>query len=150
LRPMALIVTPGQLARRAHFYQQLSQLVAAGIPIISAFEMLSRNPPERSFHEPLLLLVQRLKNGAAIADSMQQLNSWIPEFDLALIGAGEKSGRLDVVFKLLAQHYDQNALLLRQMLSALAYPMFVLHFAIFLVPFLSWVKGGMSGFMYCV
>ena len=47
-----------------------------------------------------------------------------PPFDIALVQAGEHSGRLDAVFKLLAAYYNDRAALLRQMISDLAYPAF--------------------------
>lgn len=141
---MSLIVTPRQLIQRAQFYQQLSQLTAAGIPIINALGMLARNPPARSFRLPIQQMLDQLSHGETVSGSMHQLGRWVPSFDIALIRAGEQSGRLDAVFKLLARHYDERAALLRQIISDLLYPMFVLHFAIFVFPFIDWFKGGVS------
>ncbi|MDB6021239.1 MAG: Type secretion system domain [Pedosphaera sp.] len=141
---MPLIVTPRQFNQRAQFYQQLSQLTAAGIPIISALDMLSRNPPSRTFREPIREMIAQLSRGATVSEALQHLGRWVPSFDIALVQAGEKSGRLDAVFKLLGQHYDERASLLRQIISDLLYPLFVFHFAVFLFPFLNWFKGGMT------
>ena len=34
-----MIITPGQLTRRANFYFQLASLLSAGVPVIQALEM---------------------------------------------------------------------------------------------------------------
>lgn len=147
---MSLIVTPRQLTQRSQFYQQLSQLTAAGISITAALEMLRKNPPSRSFREPIREMLDQFSRGSTVADAMRHLGSWVPAFDLALVEAGEKSGRLDVVFKMLAQHYEESASLLKQVISSMLYPAFILHFAIFMFPFIGWFGGKLSGFMYCV
>ncbi|MDB6111242.1 MAG: Type secretion system protein [Pedosphaera sp.] len=139
---MALILSPRQLSQRAELYYQLAQLTAAGVGLINSLEMLSRSPPARSFREPLRQLVMHLGHGDTFADALVRLGLWTPSFDIALIRAGEHSGRLDAVFKLLGNYYSDRARLLRQMISELAYPVFLFHFAIVLFPFLDFFKTG--------
>jgi type II secretory pathway component PulF len=139
---MALIITPRQLSQRAQFYQQFGQMTAAGVSVVNTLEMLSRNPPARAYREPLRQIILNLSHGSTLTEAMRRLGSWVPSFDLALIQAGEHSGRLDAVFKLLAGYYDDRARLLRQMIADLAYPLFVFHFAIFLFPFISFFSNG--------
>jgi type II secretory pathway component PulF len=145
---MPLIFTPGQLTRRAHFYQQLGQLTAAGVPIVNVLEMLSHNAPDRSFVEPIRQLQAGISKGGTFSDALRGLGDWTPPFDIALIDAGEHSGRLDAVCKLLANYYEERSRLLRQMISDMLYPAFVLHFAVFMFPLISLFNGGtMMGFV---
>src|SRR5579859_7269416 len=139
---MPLIVTPGQFSRRSEFYRQLGQLTAAGVGITAALEHLRRNPPERSFRRPIEALLERISQGYTLTESLQGLGSWAPEFDIALLRAGEQSGRLDATFRLLADYYADRAKLARQMISDLAYPAFLFHFAIFILPFADFFKTG--------
>jgi type II secretory pathway component PulF len=132
---MALVFTPTQLANRAALYQQLSSLNEAGIPLIQALELQLRKSPARSFRAPLQQIVERLNGGSTFAEAVQSTGNWIPAFDVALIQAGEKSGRLPNVFRQLAQHYEERAALARMVLAAVAYPAFLFHFAIFILPF---------------
>jgi type II secretory pathway component PulF len=141
---MPLIVTPRQLTLRSQFYRQLGQLTAAGIPIIGALEMLSRNPPARSFREPIKQMITQLSLGSTVSEALAHLGLWVPSFDIALVRAAEHSGRLDTVFKLLADFYDDRARLLRQIIRDLAYPAFLFHFSIFLFPFIQWFGGTLS------
>ena len=66
----------------------------------------------------------------------------MPSFDIALVEAGEQSGRLDTIFKLLAGYYTERAVLVRRTMADLMYPAFVLHFAIFLSPAISFFTNG--------
>src|SRR5689334_893556 len=99
---MPLILTPRRLTQRAELYQQLAALVAAGVGLISALEMLRNSPPSRSLRQPLDRLLQQLNQGATFSDSVALLGpGWLPSFDMALLRAGENSGRLDVCFRFL-------------------------------------------------
>jgi type IV pilus assembly protein PilC len=131
---MPLIITPRQLTQRAELFHQLNQFTSAGIPIVQALEQIKRSPPARSFREPLQHLLDELAKGATLAESLQSLD-WLPAFDLALIGAGEHSGRLDACFRLLADHYNDRARVIKQVISQLIYPVGLIHLAalIFLI-----------------
>lgn len=138
---MPFIVTPRQLDQRAELFHQLSQLTSAGIGIIPALEQIKRSPPSRSYREPLQRLLAELAGGATVADALQRLG-WLPAFDLALIEAGERSGRIDACLRLLANYYNERARLIRQTIADLMYPVFVFHLAIFVSTLLEFLWSG--------
>jgi type II secretory pathway component PulF len=125
---MPLIISPRQFVQRAEFYHQLNQFTSAGIPIVRALEQIKRSPPAPSFRAPLQRLLDELAKGATLAESLQRLD-WLPAFDLALIGAGEQSGRLDTCFRLLADYYNDRARVIKQVISQLIYPVGLIHLA---------------------
>jgi type IV pilus assembly protein PilC len=125
---MPLIVTPRQFTQRAELYHQLGQLMSAGIPIVRALEQIERRPPASAYHQPLQRLLNEIAKGATLAESLQRLD-WLPAFDLALIGAGEQSGRLDTCFRLLADYYNDRARVIKQVISQLIYPVGLIHLA---------------------
>jgi type IV pilus assembly protein PilC len=126
---MSFIVTPRQFTQRAEFYHQLAQLTSAGIGVLPALEQLKRNPPGRAFREPIQRLLNGLAQGRTFTGSLQQMGAWLPEFDIALIDAGERSGRLDACFRLLADYYNDRARITKQVISQLVYPVGLVHFA---------------------
>ena len=136
---MSLIITPGHLARRAELYLQLAQLVSAGMGLVAALEEMKGRPPARSFREPLRLIIDEIGRGRTFAQAAASTGDWMPEFDRALIQAGETVGRLDASFRNLAGFYNERARLARQLISQLLYPMGLIHFAAFVflivVPF---------------
>jgi type II secretory pathway component PulF len=137
-----VILTPGQLSRRADFYHQLGQLTGAGLGLIRALEELKRHPPDHSYREPLGRLLGQIAGGATLTNAIERCGRWLPEFDIALLQAGEHSGRLDASFRLLSDYYTDRARLARQMIGDLAYPAFLLHFAIFIFPFARFFASG--------
>ncbi|HXR49004.1 MAG TPA: type II secretion system F family protein [Candidatus Limnocylindrales bacterium] len=138
---MPFIVTPRQLDQRAELFHQLAQLTSAGIGIIAALEQIKRGPPSRSYREPLQRLLDELARGATVADALHRLG-WLPAFDLALIEAGERSGRIDACSHLLADYYNERARLIRQTIADLIYPVSVFHLAVFVSTLLEFLWSG--------
>lgn len=136
-----MITTPRQYDQRAELFHQLAQLTSAGVGVIPALEQIKRSPPARAYREPLQHLLNELARGATVTESLHRLG-WLPAFDQALIEAGERSGRMDACFRLLAGYYNERARLIRQMLADLAYPVFVFHFAVVLIAFLEFLWSG--------
>jgi type II secretory pathway component PulF len=132
---MSLIITPGQLTQRADFYQQLGQLTGAGLGLIRALEQLRRNPPAPSYRKPIEGVLAELAAGCTLADALQRVEHWLPALDVALLQAGEHSGRLEASFRLLTDYYNTRARMARGMIGDLTYPVFLFHFAVFILPF---------------
>lgn len=132
---MALIFMPGQFSDRADFYHQTSTLITAGYGLPHALEHLRDNPPARGFRRPLNDILVHLREGFTFAESLKQTGAWLPEFDVALLEAGEQSGRLDSCLKLLASYYQERTRLARTVFSELAYPVFLLHAALLILGF---------------
>jgi type II secretory pathway component PulF len=131
---MAMLVTPAQLTRRSDFFHQLGQMAAAGLGLIQAFEILHRNPPQPSLRPHLARALSGLREGFSVSEALSRSGSWLSSFDIALISAGEQSGRMPQCFELLAQYYGDRAKLVRQVIGMTIYPIFVFHFAVLLFP----------------
>lgn len=127
--------TPGQFSRRADFYHQLGQLTAAGLGVTAALNQLHRAPPAREYQPPIAAALVDMAGGATVSESFGRRAGWLSDFEVALLRAGERSGRLDATFQMLANFYQDRAVLARKMLGALAYPVFLLHCALFILPF---------------
>ena len=56
--------------------------------------------------------------------------------------AGERSGRLDACFRLLADYYNDRATIARQVIADLIYPVALFHLAIFIFPFAQFFLSG--------
>src|SRR3954470_21212183 len=146
---MALIVTPGQLSRRADFYHQLGQLTGAGISLLPTLEHLQKKPPGASYRVPLRRLVEELNHGFTFSEALRRIGGWLPMFDIAVLQAGEQSGRLENCFQLLADYYTDRARMARQIISDLLYPVFLLHFAVFIFALVSYFKSS-NGYIFLI
>src|SRR6476661_2641756 len=114
---MSLIVTPGQLNRRSELYYQLGSAIGAGVPLLEALQMASSNPTMGGSQKTLTQLSEHLQSGLSFSESMTLVQGWLPEFDIALLAAGEQSGRLDASFKLLSTYYATRATIIRDTLG---------------------------------
>ena len=133
---MPLIITPGQLSQRADFYHQLAQFTGAGLGLVRALEHLQSNPPAPSYRQPIGRILADLAEGCTFADALERLDrQWLPALDIALLAAGEQSGRMEASLRLLTDYYNARARIARRLISDLAYPAFLFHFAVFILPF---------------
>lgn len=128
--------------QRAHFYSQLSVMLEAGLPVLQALEQIGRNPPSAAIATSSFHLLESLRRGLTFTDAFTTLPGGTPDFDLALIAAGERSGRLDQSFAILARHLGEHVANVRQMLHEGAYPVLVLHLAAFVAPLPAFVRTG--------
>src|SRR4030095_2048742 len=148
---MLAVPTPARLSQRAEFYHQLAQLTDAGLTLHSALESQERHPPARWLRDPAARLLGYLKEGGTFGEAVTASRDWIPQFDAALLEAGEQSGRLPASFRLLAEHYQERSRLAREVLSNLAYPVFLFHFFVLLTPFPTWfTTGNTAGYLRTV
>jgi len=134
-----VIVTPGQLNRRAELYHQLGSMISAGVPLMKALEMAGASPSLRASRKTFLELIQHLQSGLTFSESMTRTQGWLPEFDIALLSVGEGSGRLDTSFKLLANYYATRATILRDTIAGLAITAATVHVFLLVFPLGLWI-----------
>jgi len=131
---MALLITPRALAQRGEFYYQLSAMIRAGLPLIGALQTLAKSPPAASYRRPIERMLAELQNRNTFTGALATIGDWLPVFDKALLEAGEKSGRLDECFRLLANYYEERAKLAREVIGQMIYPVCIVHFALLVFP----------------
>lgn len=126
-----MIATPRQMERRAEFYHQVGMMTEAGLSLVQSLQSLNRAKVFRSLARQISQLIDRLEQGTTFAESAAGIRGWLPAFDLALLDSGERSGRLDVCFRLLSEFYRQRAQATREVIRQLIYPALVVHVAVF-------------------
>ena len=126
-----MIATPRQMERQAEFYYQVGMMTEAGLSLVQSLESLNRAKVFRSLARQISQLIDRLEHGDTFFESAAGIRGWLPAFDLALLDSGERSGRLDVCFRLLSEFYRQRAQAMREVIRQLIYPALVIHVAVF-------------------
>ena len=111
-----MIATPRRMERQAEFYHQVGMMTEAGLSLVQSLQSLNRSKVFRSLARPISRLIDRLEQGATFSESAASIRGWLPSFDLALLDSGERSGRLDVCFRLLAEFYRQRAKAAREVI----------------------------------
>jgi type II secretory pathway component PulF len=143
------MVTPGQLNHRAALFEQLSTMISAGVPLTKALELASKNRSIGISKKVLQQLISHLHEGHTFTDSMQMVSGqkrgievslkpnkayWLSEFDVAMLSAGEESGRLDSTFKLLARDYTSRAEVIHDTIAGSIVTIVTLHVFLLVFP----------------
>jgi type IV pilus assembly protein PilC len=79
--------------------------------------------------------------GQSMAHGMAATGDYFPLLMRELTAVGEETGKLDAVYKQLAEQFQQRLQLRRTFLSAIAWPMFQLGAAICVIGLLIWILG---------
>ena len=119
-------------AELALFFQQLSQLVASGIPFVEGWRLLSGDVTGKERRHGMKHLITAMENGMSPSQAMEESALFTP-FVYRIIGAGEKSGNLDEMIRILSEYYGTSQRESRRFLQALLYPAIVLSFAMILL-----------------
>lgn len=110
------------LKHLAIFCKQLNIMLAAGMPIINALEVLSTQTENKRLKEALIDMSYEVQKGTVFSKSMIKYDDIFPPLMINMIIAGEISGQLDDVLGKLAVHYEKEYKIMNKMKSAMVYP----------------------------
>lgn len=116
------------LKQKIRFYEQLSTLTRAGVPLRQGLQGLTNRLPGTAIKK----LAREIDQGAGIAQAFKDAGFSL--FEINLIEAGEKSGRLDHIFPQLVQFWKSDLQLVRSIRRQSAYPLLLVHVAAVLGP----------------
>lgn len=139
---MSFLSPTAGLRQRSLFYGHLATLLGAGLPIARILEQLINSPPDPALRKIARRIQHELEHQSTWTEAFRAVPGWTPAFDLALIEAGERSGRLSEAFETLARHHRHRADSLRRMLQSSAYTVITFHVAVMIIPIPAWVSSG--------
>ncbi len=109
---------------------QLSTYIKAGIPLVDAVRILSKQavkPNEKRAYERL---VYDLLKGENLSDAMSKQQNKFPKLLINMIKTAEMTGDLPTILDDMADYYTSMEQTRKQMVSAMTYPVVVLFLAI--------------------
>lgn len=114
-------------AHKHLFYTELAKLVEAGFGVREAGKILqeTRLPGPQQRH--LELMQAGLDGGKSITDSFAADPALVSTLECAIIGAGERGGRLAPAFQHLADYFQLLASARSEALKSMIYPAVLLH-----------------------
>lgn len=117
---------PVKIRELSVFCRQIGSLLSAGVVIIQALGMLSKNTENKRFAKVIKKVQQSVEKGETLADSMMEHKNIFTSFMIHMIKAGEASGNLDSAFVRLADHFDNEAATKSKVKKAMIYPIAIL------------------------
>lgn len=135
-----------KLSEKALLYRELAKLVSADFHLDRALHLLLAQRPCHARRTWLQGLQRGLEEGKGIAEALRaHCEAFTGTLELALIEAGERSGRLGDGFAHLARYFEAWSLARRQALSALIYPLLLAHLGLLLPELPAIVASSMEG-----
>jgi type IV pilus assembly protein PilC len=116
-----------------HFSRQLGVFIRAGIPIISALEVITLEMTDKVFKPALEDIMDMLRSGSTFSAAASRHEEVFPPFYLGILRSAEVTGNLDVALDELADYLDRDIDVRQKVKSALVYPAIVLGMAVVVV-----------------
>lgn len=114
------------LGEKAVLVRQLSTMVSAGVPLSDALEILHSQAESERMKEVLGELVSGVQGGTSLSKSMAKYPDVFGRVLVALVEAGEASGKLDLILAQLADNLEKEKDFQSKTKGALVYPAIIL------------------------
>lgn len=115
------------------FTRQFATMIDAGLPLVQCLEILSSQNENPAFARILRQVKTDVEGGATFSESLAKHPKVFDVLFCNLIRAGEIGGILDTILARLAAYLEKNAKLVRQVKSAMTYPIGVLVIAVLVI-----------------
>ncbi len=115
------------------FTRQFSTMIDAGLPLVQCLEILSSQNENPAFARILRAVKLDVEGGMTFSDSLAKHPAVFDVLFCNLVKAGEIGGILDTIMQRLAAYIEKNAKLVRQVKSAMTYPIGVLCIAVLVI-----------------
>jgi len=110
------------LIEKQIFTRHLAVMVGAGFSIHKALGTLAKQTTNQNFKKIINDLVNRIKKGETLADSLAHHPKVFNDFFISMIRVGEKGGNLEEVLKILAQYLKKEHEFRSKVRGAMFYP----------------------------
>lgn len=112
------------------FIAQLADLLEAGLPLLSALDLLADGHPYAEWRALIRQLRRAVAEGLALSQALRAQVAIFPPLYGRVLAAAEQSGALAAICRQLAQQQQQAQALRQRLLRALRYPLFLLAVAL--------------------
>ncbi len=121
------------ISELANFSQQLSVLIASGIPLVRSLNIVREQSTEDHEKEMLTEVINGVEAGETLSAVLKRFPDYFPKLFVHLIKAGETGGVLDDVLDELVEYYRKRDKINQEVRSALYYPVVIVIVAIIAV-----------------
>jgi general secretion pathway protein F len=130
---------PMKLEERSMVYHELGALLAAGLPMDRALDILVSTPEMAPHATALARFRDAVRDGAGVHEAVHRLDPAAGSFEQAMLQAGEASGRLPSTLGQVASYLEEERTLRENIVSSLLYPCIVVILALIAVVVISLV-----------
>lgn len=127
-----------RIAQRTLAYttHQLADLLGGGLPLLGALTLLAKQTEQPALRRIIESLADAVRDGRSLSDALADHPRAFPPLYRSMVKAGEVGGSLERTLSRLAELGEHEAELRGRVISASAYPLFVLGFAVAMTIFM--------------
>ncbi|WP_271628603.1 type II secretion system F family protein [Caldicellulosiruptor sp. DIB 104C] len=114
----------------AVFCRQFATMLMAGIPMVSALDVIAEQFKGRYFGKVLEDIHKKVQSGSMLSRALAEKAECFPPILINMIEAGEMSGSVDQALDRMATHFEKELKLRQKIINALIYPAIVILVAI--------------------
>jgi len=115
------------------FTQQLSSMLEAGLPLVSALEALQEQTENPVFAIVIRNVKQDISSGTSFSEAVAKYPNAFPNLFISMVEAGEASGGLASILGKVAVYFEDTVKLIKKVKGAMTYPIAVIGLAVGLV-----------------
>ncbi len=116
--------------------RQLSTLIGAGFPLVSALDSLISQTSKPAFRKILAGIKESVVEGTPFAKSLGKYPNIFSSIYVNMVDAGESSGTLEIVLERLADIMEKQEALKNRMITAMIYPILILMISAVIISFM--------------
>jgi type IV pilus assembly protein PilC len=120
-------VNPGDISV---FARQLATMLAAGIPMVQAFEIVGTGNDKPAMQKLVLDIKSDVEGGTSLHESLAKHPLYFDDLFVNLVQAGEQAGALETLLDKVATYKEKTEALKKKVKKALFYPAAVLAVAV--------------------
>lgn len=128
---VTLTFTKVTLREKVMFFQLLSVMINAGVPIIRSLYVLGEQMNNLKLKRIIHELAQVMEEGQTLSSAMEKFGNVFSESERGMIASGEASGNLNQILKDIAKQAEKTAMIVAKVKGAMIYPI-----SIFIVMFI--------------
>ena len=114
----------------AVFSRQLATMMAAGIPMVQAFEIIGNGHEKPAMQKLVLDVKASIEGGSTLHESLAKFPLYFDNLFVNLVEAGEQAGALESLLDKIATYKEKTEALKKKIKKALFYPASVLIVAV--------------------
>src|SRR5215510_3833605 len=114
----------------AVFARQLATMLAAGIPMVQAFEIVGNGNEKPAMQKLVLDIKQDVEGGTSLHEALAKHPLYFDDLFVNLVEAGEQAGALETLLDKIATYKEKTEALKKKVKKALFYPAAVMVVAI--------------------
>jgi len=120
----------------AYTTHELADLLGGGLPLLSALTLLANQTEQPDLRRVIDAVAAAVRDGRSLSEALGEFPQVFPTLYRSMVQAGEVGGGLEQALRRLAELGEHEAELRSRLLSAAAYPLFVLAVAVAMTGFL--------------